>query len=593
MRKLLLTALALALAAPALAAQQDIAQISAVTASREALRTAVNTQLSAVQSNFDEVYAVIDAGPVYVNASAPADTKVVWIDTDQSNAIKVYVGGVWTAVGSGGEGSYTLPTAAADTLGGIKVGARLTITDGVLSADVQTPSGSATYPSAAGVANWDGSAWGTSYTVGAGASNLVQLNASAQLPAVSADLLTVTDTGSYFTTDTVGAALQELGSGLADVTEITLDPNTLAVTDGVLAVIGGTGTGGYLATPPTYSDEACTPGQYAATTTLGYICVASGDWNTFALTDWSNPAPVPPTLTSATVGSLGLYADLLFSETVEAGTGGNGGWSMSCATTGAISMTYSSGGTTNTLAYSLSDTPIQGETCTVAYTQPTDGIEAVDDGTDLATISSAAVTNNSTVSGNAYMLEEGFEGVGLPSGWTEIDSAGTRYYDYTPALSGTESMRLDFSSINPGAGIKYLFASPLSIASGSFIYQYASSISATASVARVRRSGDAANSAYISIDTSGHVNARVEGAVETTGTTAQAAGSPFKIWWEYELGASSSTLRVWVSATNVTTRPSEPEVVNTRGNTTPGQAGGFVLASDRSANGVYDDVKID
>ena len=182
--------LVLSLAVPALAAQQDIAQLSAVTASREALRTAINTQLSAVQSNFDEIYPIIAAGPVYVNASAPADTKVVWIDTDQDNAIKVYVGGVWTVVGSGGEGSYTLPTAAADTLGGVKVGARLTITDGVLSADVQMGDGSATYPSAAGVANWDGSAWGTSYTVGTAANNLVQLNASAQLPAVSGALLT-------------------------------------------------------------------------------------------------------------------------------------------------------------------------------------------------------------------------------------------------------------------------------------------------------------------------------------------------------------------------------------------------------------------
>lgn len=33
---------------------------------------------------------------------------------------------------------YTLPTADATTLGGIKVGTRLSITDGVLSADVQT-----------------------------------------------------------------------------------------------------------------------------------------------------------------------------------------------------------------------------------------------------------------------------------------------------------------------------------------------------------------------------------------------------------------------------------------------------------------------
>lgn len=82
MKKILITAAALALlAAPALASQQVIDQLSAVTASREALRVAVNTQLSKIQSNFDEVYAIIAAGPVYVNASAPADTKVVWIDT--------------------------------------------------------------------------------------------------------------------------------------------------------------------------------------------------------------------------------------------------------------------------------------------------------------------------------------------------------------------------------------------------------------------------------------------------------------------------------------------------------------------------------
>ena len=35
----------------------------------------------------------------------------------------------------GGGGDYTLPTASASTLGGVKVGSGLTITDGVLSAD--------------------------------------------------------------------------------------------------------------------------------------------------------------------------------------------------------------------------------------------------------------------------------------------------------------------------------------------------------------------------------------------------------------------------------------------------------------------------
>ena len=38
----------------------------------------------------------------------------------------------------GAESSYVLPTAAADTLGGVKVGTGLTITDGVLSVDAAT-----------------------------------------------------------------------------------------------------------------------------------------------------------------------------------------------------------------------------------------------------------------------------------------------------------------------------------------------------------------------------------------------------------------------------------------------------------------------
>ena len=48
--------------------------------------------------------------------------------------------------------------------------------------------GGITYPGA-GVPNCTGSAWGTSYTVGTAANNLVQLNGSAQLPGVSGALL--------------------------------------------------------------------------------------------------------------------------------------------------------------------------------------------------------------------------------------------------------------------------------------------------------------------------------------------------------------------------------------------------------------------
>ena len=313
----------LLLAGPAFAAQQEITAVPASPANPSigSLKDAINLRLADIDENFDEIYPILSAGPVYVNTTAPADTKVVWIDTDQDNAIKVYVGGVWAVVGSGGEGSYTLPVATGTTLGGVKAGLRVSINEeGYLSADLQppvfgncttapcydgssdggsslrynsigtnfytevgsgtlaanrqwkfpvaaaptagetlvmtmdeygqmgflaapetsgyvlsstdagvlswvaggsagdnlgsasysdvvalwptctgylksdgtcdTPSGSATYPSAAGVANWNGSAWGTSYTVGTAANNLVQLNGSAQLPAVSGALLT-------------------------------------------------------------------------------------------------------------------------------------------------------------------------------------------------------------------------------------------------------------------------------------------------------------------------------------------------------------------------------------------------------------------
>ena len=49
--------------------------------------------------------------------------------------------------------------------------------------------GSMTYPGA-GVANSTGSAWGTSYTVGTAANNLVQLDSSGKLPAVDGSALT-------------------------------------------------------------------------------------------------------------------------------------------------------------------------------------------------------------------------------------------------------------------------------------------------------------------------------------------------------------------------------------------------------------------
>jgi hypothetical protein len=74
---------------------------------------------------------------------------------------------------------------------------------GAVSIPIANVSGAVGYPGA-GVANSTGSAWGTSYTVGTGTNNLVQLNSSSQLPAVSGALLTNLNTKfqvAFFTKD--------------------------------------------------------------------------------------------------------------------------------------------------------------------------------------------------------------------------------------------------------------------------------------------------------------------------------------------------------------------------------------------------------
>lgn len=71
--------------------------------------------------------------------------------------------------------------------------------------------GSMVYPGA-GVANSTGSAWAASYTVGTSANNLVQLDGSARLPAVSAALLTNFPTFNQSTTGNAATATAAAGT---------------------------------------------------------------------------------------------------------------------------------------------------------------------------------------------------------------------------------------------------------------------------------------------------------------------------------------------------------------------------------------------
>lgn len=104
-----------------------------------------------------------------------------------------------------------------------------------------------------------------------------------------------------------------------------------------------------------------------------------------------------PTVSSRTINSAGTQLSIVFNEAVDFGAGGNGGFALTM-TGGAVAASYASGAGTNTLVYTLSRTIASGETGTLAYTQPTDGVQ--DDtelGNDLATFAGQAITNNSTV----------------------------------------------------------------------------------------------------------------------------------------------------------------------------------------------------
>lgn len=104
-----------------------------------------------------------------------------------------------------------------------------------------------------------------------------------------------------------------------------------------------------------------------------------------------------PTVSSATIATNGNSISYVFSEAVEFGVNGNGGFSL--ATNGAaVTLSYSSGTGTNTLVYATSRTISNTETLTRSYVQPGNGVQDAA-GNDLASFSAQAVTNNSTVNG--------------------------------------------------------------------------------------------------------------------------------------------------------------------------------------------------
>jgi hypothetical protein len=107
-----------------------------------------------------------------------------------------------------------------------------------------------------------------------------------------------------------------------------------------------------------------------------------------------------PTVTARTINAAGTSLTLTMSESVTVNNGT--GFTVSLSG-GAATVSYASGSGSSSLVYTLSRTVNSGETGTLDYTTVSNGIEDAA-GNDLASFSSAAITNNSTQGASGTVL---------------------------------------------------------------------------------------------------------------------------------------------------------------------------------------------
>lgn len=226
------------------------------------------------------------------------------------------------------------------------------------------------------------------------------------------------------------------------------------------------------------------------TATLAYTQPGNGvedesgnDLATFSgqsVTNDSTADTVAPTVTSRTINSAGTQLSIGVSEAVTFGAGGNGGFAVTLSG-GAATLSYVSGDETSTLVYALSRVVAPGETGTLAYTQPGNGVEDLA-GNDLATFSGQTITNNSSADviaplllsveleddGETLMLtfsETVVFGAGGNGGFTITPSGGAATLTYDTG-SGTDTLvyttsrliasheTLTLSYTQPGNGVE-------------------------------------------------------------------------------------------------------------------------------------------
>ena len=273
-------------------------------------------------------------------------------------------------------------------------------------------------------------------------------------PAGNVIHILLSDTTSVGTGGSAGLSFSLTGGAVLGTYISGSGTNTLVYS--LSRVVYSTETGTYNYTQPGNGWEG----------TSGGTDVAS--FNIAPITNNSTQTPAAPLVTAVTIPAAGTFVNITYDSLVVFGSGGNSGHTLSMSG-GASIMTYSSGSGTNTLNYSLSRVIQSGETGTLAYTQPGNGVESSTSFADVASYSGRSVTNNSTAGTInpqeadwiARSTQAGvtaaydFRDASIISSYRHIDGQqGNIVQNTTGGILGTGCMRMNVpasSGANPGA----------------------------------------------------------------------------------------------------------------------------------------------
>jgi hypothetical protein len=255
-------------------------------------------------------------GTNYVNAFPPyvSNFGSITSGTNTQAAMVIDSGASLDYVNSG--------TVNASSIAGVAVtgtpssGQVLTAT-GPSAADWEDGGGSMVYPGA-GVANSTGTAWGTSYVVGTSANDLVQLNSSAALPAVSGANLTSLN----------GANLQSgtVANGALANSSMTVNSQTCTLGSSCTVAAVASLSGGALGSAPYQSAANATAfiaSPTTASTTFLYGWQPSGSAIAPSALSLTTLLASPPPI-GGTTANTGAFSTLTATqETVSGGSAGN------------------------------------------------------------------------------------------------------------------------------------------------------------------------------------------------------------------------------------------------------------------------------